>query len=166
MRTTLLLFSIMLAITSCKKDSKNQSTSNSPQIGITYPASVDNSYPDSLFWGKNILAYADSTVLHQNIEYEMGAVLEKNASLVIVITNYPVLDTIYGHTTMWFYDQPNGWAVTDYDNVKQTQKFMSTLTGKIDLQIDFQSYGVEGKCKVDFYENGNTITRTKYYFWK
>jgi hypothetical protein len=149
----------LFTIYACKKESNNQTTPP--------PVTVEKgiSYPDSIYYGKNILSFPDSTVLIEYTDYEMGAVLEKDASLSLVITNYPVIDTATGHVTDWGYSNPTGLVVTDYDTLNNTQKFISTQTGKIDLMISFLAYGHTGKCKIDFYENGNAITKTKHFTW-
>lgn len=98
-------------------------------------------------------------------DYEIGAVLPGNASLSVVITNYPVIDSASGHSTMWFHWNENGWTVGDYNDTTNTQIYTSSQTGKIGGQILFAAMGLTGKCKVDFYENGNAITRTKYFSW-
>ena len=154
---TTILFLTTFAVISCKKKSDEQVTPVTLQKGITYP--------DSIYFGKNILSFPDSTTLSDGTNYEIGAVLEKDASLTLVITNYPVMDTASGHSTIWFYWNQTGWTVGDYNDTTNTQKFISTQTGMIDSQISFSAYGQTGKCKIDLYENGNTITRTKHFSW-
>ncbi len=157
---TSILFFTWLTIISCKKDS-NEEINTPPetvQKGI--------SYPDSIYYGKNILSFPDSTVFSEGTNYEMGAILEKDASLYFVMTNYPVIDTLTGHETIWFHGNDTGWSVEIYNDSTDTQKFISSQTGKINSQINFLAFGQTGKCKIDFYENGKTITRTKYFTWQ
>jgi hypothetical protein len=158
MKTLLtIIFFSMLFIIACKKDSNNEPNTPVTEKGITYP--------DSVYLGKNILSYADSTVLTDGIEYEIGAILEKDASLSVVITNYPVLDTVSSHSTSWSFSNEIGWVVGDYDDIYNTQEFRSSQSGKIGSMIEFSSYGQIGKCRIDFYENGNLITRTLHFSW-
>lgn len=127
-RTTMLLF-MLLAIVSCKKKSNYDNNIKTVQKGI--------SYPDSIYYGKNILSFPDSTVLFDGMDYEIGAVLEKDANLFVVITNYPVIDSTSGHITDWAYANATGWTVSDYNDTTNTQKFTSIQTGKIDSKIYF-----------------------------
>ncbi len=150
-----ILFFVTLTFISCKKDTEQ--TNPVVQNEITYP--------DSIYYGKNILSFADSTVLVDQADYEMGATLEKDASLYLIITNYS--DTL---TTMiqpiWYFADESGWSVNNYNDLDSTQKFTATQSGKIDLKMFFIANSRVGRCKIDFYENGNTITRTKYFTWQ
>src|SRR6185369_1725302 len=143
-----ILFFTFLTILACKKE---------PQNKITYPSSV--------LHGQNILSLSDGTSLSQSAAYEIGASLEKDANLSIVMTNYPVVDSASGHSTEWFYSDNAGWIISDFINSTQTQKFTSSQTGKISSTILFESYGRTGSCKIDFYENGNSISSTKHFSW-
>jgi hypothetical protein len=149
MRTTkyFAIFFLMLIIVSCKKKSNT----------ITYP--------NSIYYGNNILSYPDGTVFDAGPDYEMGAELGNDASLTLMFTNTSSIDTAV-QLPVWYYSEPTGWAVTDYNDVTNTQKFMSTQSGKIDLKILFMSEGTIGSCKIDFYENSTTIKFTKHYLWK
>jgi hypothetical protein len=155
--TTILFFAVIVII-SCKKESNDPDT-----LPITVHEGI--AYPDSIYYGKNILSYPDSSVFLDGIDYEIGAVLENHANLSLVITNYPAIDSASGHSTLWFYTNETGWSVGDYNDTTNTQKFISSQSGKIDSQIIFSAYGQIGKCKIDFYENGSTITRTKHFSW-
>lgn len=152
--TTILIF-VALAFISCKKEVEQ--TNPVVQNGITYP--------DSIYYGKNILSFPDSTVLVDMADYELGASLEKDASLYLIITNYS--DTL---TTMirpvWYFSDESGWSVTNYNDLDSTQKFTASQTGKIDLKMFFMANSRVGRCKIDIYENGNAITRTKYFTWQ
>jgi hypothetical protein len=154
---TTILFLVTFAIISCKKKTDEQVTPVTLQKGITFP--------DSIYYGNNILSFPDSTMLSDGIDYEIGAILEKDANLSLVITNFPIVDSTSGNTTEWFYASPTGWAVGSYNSSTNTQNFTSTQTGKIDSQILFFAYGHTGRCKIDFYENGNSITKTKHFTW-
>ena len=153
---TPLLLLAMLAFISCEKEeSKDEDTTASTQTAITYP--------DSIFYGNNILSLPDSTVLTSNVNYEMGAVLEKDASLYLIITNYS--DTTPTQP-VWYISTALGWAVIAYHNLDGTQKFICAQTGKSTVRLIFYDYGHIGNCKIDFYENGNIITRTKHFSWQ
>ena len=152
---TILLFTLM-ALASCKKDS-DQSAGTVEQ-GITYP--------DSVFYGKNILVFPDSTVLTDGAVYGMGAALQKDANLVLVITNLSPVDSVTGHQPGWFHGETIGWLAGNYNTANQSQKFTAVQKGKIDMQMNFLSFGFHGLCKIDFYENSTAITRTKYLKWQ
>ena len=155
-----LIFSgVFLFGISCKKSSSSTTTpTTSVQKGI--------SYPDSIYYGKSILTFPDSTILSTTQNYGLAAILEKDANLTLVFTNLSPTDTSTGHMPVWFYNSTtNGWAVQNY-TTSNTQKFISSQTGKIDVQMSFFAYGMKGKCKIDFYENSSAITRTKYLKWQ
>jgi hypothetical protein len=143
----------LLSFFSCKKSDDSEEA----QTGIDYPATV--------FFGNNILSFPDSTVLTDGGDYEMGAVLEADASLYLVITNYSPSDSM-SPPPAWFYSNEAGWAVDDYNDAAGTQKFIHSQTGKISLEMYFMAFGQAGSCRIDFYENGNTVTRTKYFSWQ
>lgn len=147
--TFILLIGLSLINISCHKDDEN-----------------DISYPNTMSYGTNILTLPDSTVLSGQSEYSLGAVLEKDASLSLVITNLSAIDTATGHLPVWFYDNVSGWTAENYNGMNNTQKFISSQTGTIDLDLTFETYGKRGKCRIDFYENATTITRTKYLKWE
>jgi len=154
----ILLVEISLIGISCKK-----STAQTTVPVATVQKGI--SYPDSIYYGKNILTLPDSTILSVTKNYDMGAVLEKDANLSLIITNLSANDTATGHIPVWLYDNNTGWAAQNYTS-NNTQKFISAQTGKIDLEINFDAYGKQGKCKIDFYENSTSITRTKYLKWQ
>jgi hypothetical protein len=149
-----ILFLSMLAVISCKKDSTTAALSK----GITYP--------DSVYYGKNILYFPDSTVLLDGQTYGLGASLQQDATLSLIFTNLSGTDSITGHQPVWFYGNNTGWIANTYNTSNNTQKFTSAQKGKIDLQISFQSFGIHGRCKIDFYENSTGITHTKYLRWQ
>jgi hypothetical protein len=147
----LMLASITL-IASCKKKSEDD-----PAIGITYPGTLNT--------GDNILAFPDSSMLTDGSDYEIGAQLEADATLKVILTNFPQTDTTTGHSTIWFYDSEQGWHVGDYNDAANTQEFQSTTAGKISADIQFFAYGQTGTCRIDFYENGSTLTKSKVIMW-
>jgi len=70
----------------------------------------------------------------------MGAVLEKDANLSLVITNFSTPDTS-GYTPRWYYYNNLGWAGEAYDTLNKTEKLSSIQTGQIDLIIFFSLSG-------------------------
>ena len=87
--------------------------------------------------------------------------MENDASLYFIITN--LSDSTSGPATMWLYTSETGLAVEAYNNTTKTQKFIASQTGKVAAIIGFE--GQAGRCKIDLYENGNGISRTKYFRW-
>lgn len=143
----------MLIVFSCKKD--DPPPVETKQTGITYP--------DSIYYGKSILSLPDSSVLARSFVYSFAANLEKDASLSIRITDLSAVDT-NGYFAKWYYAFiPIGWTAQTWAN--GTQKFTATQKGKIDLQIKFESDTTESICRLDFYENSTSITKTKYLRW-
>jgi hypothetical protein len=142
----------MLILFSCEKE---KTTPVTKQTGITYP--------DSIYYSKSILSLPDSAILLATKSYSFAANLEKDASLTIKITDLSPVDT-NGYSPKWYYAfNPTGWVAQKWDN--GTQTFIASQTGKIDLQIMFGYTGDTGICKLDFYENGSTISKTKYLRW-
>jgi hypothetical protein len=141
----------ILVIFSCEKDTPPITK----QTGITYP--------DSIYHGKSILSLPDSAILLPAKSYGFAANLEKDATLTIKITDLSPVDTM-GYSAKWYYAiNPTGWVVQQWNN--GTQTFIASQTGKIDLQIMFGYTGDSGICKLDFYENASTISKTKYLRW-
>jgi hypothetical protein len=127
------------------------------------------SYPDSIYFGKNILNMPDSSVLKVNYYYGFGADLGNDAKLSIIITNYSTeKDSFLNILPVWYWvlGKTPGWVISNYDISLNRQKFTSTQSGKIDAQMKFDSFGKHGICKVEYYENSETITKTKYFFWQ
>jgi len=149
----ILIITCVITAISCSKPS----TVAPPQKSI--------SYPDSIYYGKNILSLPDSTFLDDTKNYDLGASLEKDANLIIVISNLSS-DTLQNYP-IWYYNNNIGLSAQEYNSSNNTQRFFSTQSGKIDLQIQFLTFGNPGtgKCKIAFYENSDTITRTKYLKW-
>jgi len=154
-----LLLTLIISVSCKKKTTPATTTTTTTQKGITYP--------DSIYYGKNSLTLPDSTILADSKDYGFAAILEKDASLSIVITDLNTTpDTATGHFPVWSYNiSTTGWAVQNW-TANNTQKFIASQTGKVDLAISFYAYGKTGKCKIDFYENSSTITRTKYLKWQ
>jgi len=75
-------------------------------------------------------------------------------------------DSTSGHSTIWFHWNETGWSVTDYNDSTNTQTFVSSQRGKLTGQIQFAAFGQTAKCKIDFYDNGNVITKTKHFSWQ
>lgn len=154
MKKLLLFLSIsisILLVSSCEKEAETKKT------GITYP--------DSIYHGQSILSLPDSAVLVKSQSYGFAAELEKDASLSIKMTDVSVVDSL-GYRAAWYYAMPpTGWLANQWD--KGTQQFIATQTGKIDLQMMFQpdSSNMTGICRLDFYENSTSVTKTKYLRW-
>jgi len=144
MKTRLVYVLLLLAlITSCKKDKKDKIE-----------------YPESGNFGKNILSLLDSDTLTVSGLYSFAAKLEADANLKIVITNlYSVVGG--GPSAMWFYSDDDGWNIRDYTG--DHQEFFPYRTGTVDMKIYFEA--PPGKCRIDFYENSDDVTATKYLFW-
>jgi len=159
MRYLLILISFITLIYSCKKDKE-----------LEPPAIVsDNaiSYPDSVYYGKNILTMVDSVMLDSEKVYGFGAILGNDASLKIKVSR--LVSRIPGEVppTWGFIENPSFWimqsdASNGWDSV---QTFTAIAKGKIDLEMYFYRYGQNGKAKLEFYENSNSITKTKYIKW-
>lgn len=120
-------------------------------------------YPDKMLFGDNILAIVNENVSDSVTalrEYSLGAKLGRKADLKIVFTNTSPINSQY--QPVWMYAPEDGWIVGDYD-AEGKQTFQSTKSGDIQLKIVFS--GSQGTCKVDFYENSSTITKTRYLRW-
>lgn len=140
----------VMFVYSCGKDNDDEA-----ETGITYP--------DSVLYGVNILSSAIPATLVNGKNYGLGAELETDASLKIVFTNLSATDTLSGHTPVWFYSDATGWVVSDYSSGSQT--FTASQTGKIDVEMSFENYGISGSCRVDYCENSNSVTRSKTIVW-
>jgi hypothetical protein len=117
-------------------------------------------YPSSGLYGVNILTLQDSDTIASSIDYSLVAELGKKADLKIIFTNLSG-QVGGGPSSTWFYAESNGWTVSDYSSNKQ--EFVSNKSGSIDLDMKFE--GNKGKCKIDFYENSNSITNSKVLYW-
>lgn len=128
-----------------------------PEIMITYP--------DSGYYGKSVLSLEDSTLIDGAKDFGFTAVLQKFANVSIKITDLSPIDSSTGHIPKWSYtNNPIGWMATTWNS--GTQEFTATQTGKLDMQITFHAQGQPGTCRLDFYENSSTITKTKYLILK
>jgi hypothetical protein len=146
----------MLAIISCSKESNDSGASSSNKT-ITYP--------DSAFYGKNILTFPDTVFLVNMKNYGMAATLQSSSSLTIILTNLSTVDSVTGDKPVWNIGDNIGWSAGPY-TASGSQTFTAFNVGNIDLQIMFLSLGSHGSCRVDFYENSTAITRSRYLKWK
>ncbi|MFZ4796825.1 MAG: hypothetical protein ACOYMA_04980 [Bacteroidia bacterium] len=153
MKNTITLILTSIILFSCSKEEKT----------ITEKKGI--SYPETIYFGGNILSYPDSSVLNVNGSYEMGAELEADSRLNIIFNNLTDTSVLY-LTCLWGYSNPTGWSISSYDNKNKVQKFFSSQTGKVNLQMIFFTDGQKGTVKIDFYENSNSVTKTKYFFWQ
>lgn len=134
---------LMLFLASCKK-------------------SQEITYPEYGAYGQNILALPNNSTYDFNENFSMHALLNKRSKLKIVITN--LSETSPGQPMpVWFYEiSVNNWKVSDYAN--DAQVFTSVKGSKeCDLSISF--YGATGSAQIDFYENSETVSRTKIINW-
>jgi len=138
---------MLLLFFSCKKDSDTE------QIAITYP--------DSGQYGLNLLAMPDSAIASVVDDYSFSATLENNVRLLIKLTNLSE-----SPTQAWFFDvsTTHGWQISNFENNSQT--FSTVQSGTYDLNMRFLSAGSRGVCRIDFYENSDEITFSKYLFWE
>lgn len=109
-------------------------------------------------FGTNILALSDSSIVSTNKNYSFLASLEVNASLKIKITNLSETDSV-GHVALWFYDGTTykNWTISEYSSSRQI--FTAKPAESNNLRMSFQSYYLGGCCRIDFYENSETITK-------
>ena len=151
------IFAILFLCVACEKipeENKDNITNDS----ITYPEEV--------IYGNNFLFLPDSSLLIPEDEYEIGANLGKDAHLKLVITNLSTNPNPEQMSPIWFLDMEyEGWNIEYYNEISNYQTFISISTGKISAPISFEVYEGKGACRVDFYENSDTITKTKYFFW-
>jgi uncharacterized protein YcfL len=137
MKKLLLLALTFLVLFSCKKRKE-----------IVYPA--------TMVFGENVLAI-DNII--ENKAYSFGAKLGKKANLKVVLTN--ISGASVQPKPIWYYSDASGWNISNYNS--DTQTFTSNKNGEIDLQLSFS--GSPGACKIDYYENSTTVTKTKYLNW-
>lgn len=117
---------------------------------ISYPASLENM--------RNVLSVGPVV---ENVDYSFGAQLGRRAELKIVITNLSVQTNVNQPKPVWFYAGTNSWDASDYSNDMQT--FTASKTGTINQDITFS--GHPGACKIEYYENSKSITRSQYINW-
>jgi hypothetical protein len=124
--------------------------------------SIEITYPENGAYGQNILALPNSSTYDLNDDFSMHALLHKKSKLKIVVTN---LSESNPNQPMpaWFYEiSVTNWKVSDYSN--NTQVFTSVKgSNECDLWLTFS--GINGSAKIDFYENSESITRTKCINW-
>lgn len=155
----------IISIVSCKKEKVNEyigspNNNNTPELhtGITFPDSLGG-YP-------NVPSFAGYTTFYEGDSLVVGADLEADAHLKLVITNFPVLDSAGYDMTYWMYMGATGFTVSDFDTTTNSQTLTSNTIGKIYMPISFVANGQGGHCKIDFYENSTSITRTRHYQWQ
>jgi hypothetical protein len=118
-------------------------------------------YPQSTNYGENLLARTENYV-EKGESYSLEADLTKRCDLKIVITNTSEINTNPdANPPKWAFNNNKGWTIGNYESKSQT--FTTTVIGKNDLNIVFS--GEEGSCRIDYYENTSTITRTKTISW-
>jgi hypothetical protein len=143
---------LFFGFASCKKE-KETST---PEVYINYP--------DSLMYGKNILNMKDSAIISQVESFEMTASLAKDAKLEILLTN--LSDPTINPMIWGFSVAIQGWNIGVYNNLNKIQKVSSTSSGTLSAKVAFLANKKRGIMRLDFYENGATISKTKYLFWE
>ncbi len=130
-------------------------TSGCHKVGtITYPTSIN--------YGDNILKLNAIDSVTAGESYSLEVDMTKKSDLKLVFTNLSDHPTSSAVTfPKWLYDFNDGWNIGNYENDQQT--FHSIKEGKTDMQVVFT--GVNGKCRIDFYENSNNITNSKLIRW-
>jgi hypothetical protein len=116
-------------------------------------------YPASMTYGDNVLAMDN---ISQGKDYSFGATLGKKATLKITLTNLSVQTNTNQPKPVWFYSNQQGWTVSNY-NSDDTQTFTSNKVGDVNLDISFD--GSPGSCKIDYYENSSSVTKSKTINW-
>ena len=142
-----LIFILVAAtfLVSCKKDKATE---------IKYPA--------SMAYGENVLAIDSVTGVE---DYSFGATLGKKAKLKIVITNLSTTTNSSSPGQVWFYSDNQGWVVSDYTS-ENTQTFTANKKDDNILRMKFLSANDStGKCKIEYYENSDNVTKTKFLHW-
>jgi hypothetical protein len=118
-------------------------------------------YPKSTNYGENLLARTENYV-EKGESYSLEADLTKKCDLKIVITNTSEINTDpEADPPKWAFNNNKGWTIGNYES--KAQIFTTTVIGKNDLNIVFS--GEEGSCRIDYYENTSSITRTKTISW-
>lgn len=115
------------------------------------------SYPTNGLNGMNVLALTSDSLEVDSVNYSMNAVLGEKATLKIVFTKLATPSS----NSVWFYDiMTDGWIGEDFDGT--SQEFISTKSGNIDLDLEFQGHGT---FRIDYYENSKTVTKSKVFSW-
>jgi hypothetical protein len=126
-------------------------------LGCNKQEKLAISYPTNGLNGINVLALTSDSLEVAPVNYSMNAVLGEKAQLKIVITKLASPSS----NSVWFYDaMTDGWIGGDFDGT--SQEFISTKTGNIDLDLEFQG---QGTCRIDYYENSKTVTKSKVFSW-
>jgi hypothetical protein len=126
-------------------------------LGCNKQEKLAISYPTNGLNGINLLALTSDSLEVAPVNYSMNAVLGEKAQLKIVITKLPTPSS----NSVWFYDvMTDGWIGGDFDGT--SQEFTSTKAGNIDLDLEFQG---QGTCRIDYYENSKTVTKSKVFSW-
>lgn len=124
-------------------------------FGCNKEKNLSISYSMNGVFGENVLALPNSSILNNAASYSLSAELGRKADLKIIITN------LSGVGAIWFFTSEDGWSVGDYAG--DSQEFISTKDGKIDLDIVFENG--PGSCRVDYYENSHSVTQSKKFTW-
>lgn len=147
MKNILIFALVSLVLASCKKD----------------PEKV--TYPDDFSYGENVLALITDNATQDVLSgksYSFAAKLSKKATLKIVVRNTSFyLNPNFAMPT-WSCSNESGWEIGTY-NADLTQVFKAVGSGEIDLKIQFS--GSPGSCTIEYYENSENITRTKFLKW-
>ena len=122
-------------------------------------------YRDYMSYGHNLLTLIDS--INPDLHYSFGAELGEDAELKVVLTNLSVdtsgvNGTAGGNGPMWMFSISNDWSIGNYTN--NTQEFIANKKGKVDLDMFFVGEG-EGKVQVDYYENSDQLSHSRYWYW-
>ena len=140
MKKILLITLTLIVLISCKKRKE-----------ITYPSSMT--------YGDNVLAIDN---VSEGLVYSFGAKLGKKATLKVVITNLSVQTNTNQSKPEWLYSSSQGWIVSNYGS-DDIQTFTANKDGDVILYFTFS--GSPGSCKVDYYENSSSVTKTKILNW-
>ena len=127
------------------------------------------SYPDSNFYGVNILNLPDSFIVLDTGSYSFSATLDCSADLKIYMQNLssstgPGIGAIWGYSS----GTEDGWMITTYSNQNSSQIFQSNTNNtakKLMLNMVFAGSG-SGFARLDFYENSASVTKSKYLYWQ
>lgn len=114
-------------------------------------------YPATGVFGENIL-HGDDTLNLALGDYSLRAEMKEGSSLRVVLTKV--------HGDVWFYVGGSnvGWSVSTLtDPPIEYQNFEMLNPGKAD--VNFHLPWGAGTIRVDYYENGAGLTKTKYVVW-
>ena len=162
-RLTFILFTVIFISVSCTKEETIIQVVEPTEVIPTTPSCPTGiSYPDSTFYGTNILAVADSAYIVAGDFYSFAADLECGANLKIVMNG------IGGNSTWWMQTASlQGWLLGPFDFTNVVQEFQSINYGSINLSIKGSTAPASwGYVRIDFYENSTTLTKSKYVYWQ